>query len=325
MLRRLCWLVSLLCGAWLPNRERDRGASAGWSLTIAPQAQSSAVGTAVAIVLEVASARGDPAPDGTALSWNVRSAEPAGVMILAMDGATSNGRATLRYTNIAVGVDPVEVQVNSARRIATVEWYPGPPARVTVEPAEWHLQTGYFGYWTAAAVDAYDNPVAAGTPISWSVKDSPPSALSIVRQDSTTVGGRAQLVFTNARVGASTVTAVCGSVEGVASVVWHPGPPTGMSVEPASGSVRVGERHALVASVWDEHGNPVEDGTSVVFTVEGANPASLVAPTVDGRATCDYLGVRTGIDRVTVGAVGGGFPAVTAVVEWRGADNGGER
>jgi adhesin/invasin len=101
-----------------------------------------------------------------------------------------------------------------------------------------------------------------------------------------TVGGWATAVLTGTEVGAATVQAQAGAVQGWTEVALLPGPPAVILVtaEPTS-LVADGVSTATVrASLADAWGHPVADGTPVAFTTSLGTVTPTLAWTEAGRA-----------------------------------------
>jgi hypothetical protein len=109
---------------------------------------------------------------------------------------------------------------------------------------------------------------------------------------------------------------------GTTSVTVRPGLPAKVTVSPADDTNTAGDEHCVTATVTDAHGNAVEAGVAVYFSVTGANPrsATLVPTDSNGQARFCYTGTKAGDDTITAVAdrddppngPDGGDPAGTA-------------
>ncbi|HYH51777.1 MAG TPA: hypothetical protein VEG38_19715, partial [Acidimicrobiia bacterium] len=136
-----------------------------------------------------------------------------------------------------------------------------------------------------------------------------------------TVGGRATLTFRSFATGESVVGASFGAPTIVKAspmtVRWHAGPwaTVGARVIPG-GRIAPTLNAAVIATVKDDRGNPVDDGVPVTFTVHGTgaeSPASATVPTTRGEARFEFTSAEEGYSEVSI-SVGGSF--TTAAVEW---------
>jgi hypothetical protein len=94
------------------------------------------------------------------------------------------------------------------------------------------------------------------------------------------------------------------------------GPAASITLSPGNTSGVVGGSVTEVATVLDENGYPVVDGTLVQYTVSGANSVSGSVPTLNGQATISYSGTFAGTDTLTVTAQGGTNPSSSAQITW---------
>jgi hypothetical protein len=81
----------------------------------------------------------------------------------------------------------------------------------------------------------------------------------------------------------------------------EPGDPYTIDLAHDNGDTKTaGDSHTVVATVTDEDGNPVEDGTEIDFTITGSNSdESGTATTEGGIATFTYTGTTAGTDTIT--------------------------
>ncbi|MDQ3778357.1 MAG: Ig-like domain-containing protein, partial [Actinomycetota bacterium] len=155
----------------------------------------------------------------------------------------------------------------------------------------------------------FGNLVEAGVEVEFDVigvNDRDP----IVKQ--TDENGQATFCYTGQRAGVDTIRATAdadedgqpeaGEPTSTATKVYRPGRPAEVVVEPVAAENRAGEEHCLTATVLDEFGNPVEQGTKVAFDVNGANDRPVAIRTTDenGRARFCYTGTSVGPDEITV-------------------------
>jgi len=135
--------------------------------------------------------------------------------------------------------------------------------------------------------------------------------------------------FTSTKAGTHTITASYGgdlthsASTGSTTVAITPGPPTLVTLVPATGTDAVGTQHCVTATVTDAFGNPTP-GITVRFSVIGVNNASGSATTNnDGQAPFCYTGVLFGVDTIRAfadtnnnGAQDAGEPFAEATETW---------
>jgi hypothetical protein len=68
------------------------------------------------------------------------------------------------------------------------------------------------------------------------------------------------------------VTATVGSLSATAQVTFTPGPPANLALVAAPSTLQVGNLSALTATVTDQFGNLVADGTLVSFSTNLGAP-----------------------------------------------------
>jgi len=256
---------------------------------------------------------GKPVSDGTAVRFGLHPSEGSlgSTRAFTVDGEVS----TTLTSSTSLTTVTVEAWVEDSpdvRDSVQVEYVLGPPALVTVEserdtlPADGITTTTI----TATVTDAAGHPIP-GVEVRFS------SNIGTVTERATTDSeGRAEASFSGSTTGAAIITATCQGVEGRSDPIeLVPGPPVNitLSFEPNFVHVRgVGRNSALTvtADVRDAHGNPVADGTEVVFDIY-ASPSgpgdvyrdSLSSydpiPTVGGRAQVAFIsGSRSGTARI---------------------------
>jgi hypothetical protein len=123
-------------------------------------------------------------------------------------------------------------------------------------------------------------------------------------------GSWAGNVYTSRGAGTWTVTATVDGVPGTATLVVNPTAPLHVELTAAPAWQTVGHSSALTATVTDLLGNPVANGTSVVFTTDLGEVVSP-ATTTNGIATSTISATQAGVAHVL--ATHGGV-AASAVV-----------
>lgn len=187
------------------------------------------------------------------------------------------------------------------------------PDAVAVTPASQTQTVGNTATVTATVTEA-SSPLQ-GITVNFSVT----GANTASGTGTTDANGQVTFSYIGTATGTDTVTATAQggtNPSGTAIVDWTPGPPSNLTLNPASQTVTLGNLAAVTATVTDQYGNPVTDGTTVNFSASGANTASGSATTTGGDASFTYFGVMPGTDTVTATAVGGSNPSGTATVTW---------
>jgi len=135
--------------------------------------------------------------------------------------------------------------------------------------------------------------------------------------------------FTSTKAGTHTITASYGgdlthsASTGSTTVAITPGPPTLVTLVPATGTDAVGTQHCVTATVTDAFGNPTP-GITVRFSVIGVNNASGSGTTTkDGQTPFCYKGLLFGVDTIRAfadtnnnGAQDAGEPFAEATETW---------
>jgi len=127
-------------------------------------------------------------------------------------------------------------------------------------------------------------------------------------------------------IGTTTVTCILNDpsddtnnpVSASFTVTVTPGLPATLTLSPGNTTVGLFTPVTETATVEDQYGNPVANGTVVNFSVTGANTVSSSPTTVNGQASLTYSNSATfpGTDTLTATAVGGSNPSATATITW---------
>jgi uncharacterized repeat protein (TIGR01451 family) len=97
----------------------------------------------------------------------------------------------------------------------------------------------------------------------------------------------------------ATVTATVGSLNATAQVTFTPGAPFTLTLAAAPTTLAVGNSSALTATVTDQYGNTVADGTTVNFATTLGTLGSLTANTANGDAVNSLSSTTVGVATVT--------------------------
>ncbi len=259
-----------------------------------------------------------------------------------------HGTASFTYTNTRAGQDSVVVwydlsgdsvlDCGEPSASTTITWIPGVPTKIAVAPDGVNVGVGTNQTETATVQDQYGNPVADGTTVSWVIEGTNAGTASPASGTSQTTAGSAAFSYTNTTVGTDTVRAYIdgdnsgtysnGELTGTASVNWIPGPPSTISLNPLDDTNVVGVNHSVTATVKDQYGNLVPNGTSISWVVEGANsgaanPALGTTSTTNGATTFTYTNTKSGQDTIrayfdanTSNSFDNGDPTATTTQTW---------
>lgn len=284
-------------------------------LTITPVTAENTVGTKHCVTVTATDALNNPVPN-VSVVFTVSGANPTGPSTKITD---ATGQATFCYTGTKVGADTITAYADTNKNStldagepvakATKVYQPGIPNSVTLAPETGTNRTGEEHCVTATVVDEFGNRVGAGHPVVFSVTGANPTGPVTIK---TNADGQAKFCYTGTKVGADAITAYAdrdadgtldaGEPVGAASKNYVPGPAAKVILSPDTATNRAGEKHCVTATVTDRFGNPVGPGTTVYFSVSGANPTAQASPVVtgaDGTAQFCYTGTNKGTDTIT--------------------------
>ncbi len=227
------------------------------------------------VTATVTDAWNNPVADGTVVSFTASIgllfAESGGQMYYTM---TVGGiaRATLRAGTVS-GLASTEARAGAAS--SGIHWVqvitPGLPATVTLIAAPSTIAVGgNTGILTVTVRDCAANPVADGTSVDFGI--APPLA-TIGPDPATTTGGVATAIFTSGMTtGAAVVTATVNSLVATTTLTFTAGPPYTVTLvaNPTTLVANGTSTAALTATVTDQWGNPVANGTPVDFSLAPA-------------------------------------------------------
>ena len=162
------------------------------------------------------------------------------------------------------------------------------------------------GSVTFTVTDSNNNQV--GSPVSGAVSNGAASA-------SFTPTGMAPDTYT--------ITAAyhdsAGSLDdsnGTATLTINPGPPASLALAPGDTSGVVGSSVTETATVKDQYGYVVADGTTVDYSVTGVTSTSGSATTTNGQASFSYSAALPGTDSLEATAEDGNHPSASAQIDW---------
>jgi len=247
-------------------------------------------------ILAIIDGAGIPVPDGTEVAFGARG---NGFLSPHKAGTTNSIAQTTLTAETNAGDVQVWARVAGAAATMTVRVVPGPPAAVTLLANPPSTEIGGEIELFAEVRDAFDNPVADGTPVLFQ------SALSRLSPASAeTSQGRVQSRLTASnKVGQEQVWVQVGQASAAGQVTILPGVPYRLTLLPDSYTLEVGCDARIVATVVDARDNQVADGTMVAFRPSRGSASPALAGTVDGQAsTVLPSGLTPGPIKVTASA-----------------------
>ena len=205
-----------------------------------------------------------------------------------VSGNVSNGSASASFvpTGIAPGTytitasfhDPAGNLADSSGT-GTLTINPGPPTSVTLDPGDTSTEVGTMVTETATVKDQYGNLVADGTTVQWSITGATSGTASVSTQDATTTNGQAKTHVLEydrrARHRAGDRWYLARHRQHQRDrhldVLVQQRPSRLTPVTPVLDSAATVTE---TATVKDQYGNLVADGTTVDFSVSGTNSSS---------------------------------------------------
>gem|GEM_PF-2382474 len=187
---------------------------------------------------------------------------------------TVGGRATVQFSSSAPVTSTVVATIpdtagGGVSPPLTIRWRSGPPATISLSPADPASYVAIPVSFTATVTDAGGFPVDDGTPVAFHAAgtggESPPSG-SVV-----TAGGMAAVRLTSTSPGRSTVTVGAGAASATTSVTWWP---ADLSLWLGTGGpVSLGSPAVFTAQVTAVGGQPTP--ATLTFTLPPDTPATL--------------------------------------------------
>jgi parallel beta-helix repeat protein len=259
------------------------------TVTLAASPTTTVVGNNVLLTATVTIANGDPAADGTVVSFTSSLGNVSPVT-----ATTIGGVATATLSSTVAGVAAVTATVNSLSATAQVTFTPGAPFTLTLTAVPATLPVGNSSTLTATATDQYGNPVADGTTISFTT-----SLGALSSSTANTSGGDASVTLSSTVASVATVTATVNSLSATAQVTFTPGAPFTLTLTAVPATLPVGNSSTLTATATDQFGNPVADGTTISFTTSLGGVSPVTATTVGGVVTATLNSTVAGVAAVT--------------------------
>jgi hypothetical protein len=208
-----------------------------------------------------------------------------------------------------LGTATVTATAANAAGSTGVPFVPGEPYTVTVEASPTSITADGVSASTVTATvtDQWQHPVADGTLVTFTTSLGSFPTTPYTR--STTNGLATAVLTSSTQAGTSVVTATTGATSGTAEVTFTPGAPATLTLTVAPSESSVEASIAVTATLTDQYGNAVADGTPITFTTSldlgsgGFSPA--VGYTTDGLAVSVLASTRTGSGILTATTTGG--------------------
>jgi len=218
-------------------------------------------------------------------------------------------------TALAAGEYSVNARVGSVQAFASVNVSAGPPASVTVSPAQASVGAAGDTINLVATVRDASGRLLDHPSVVWTSSDA---AVATVAGDSSGNAGRAFATVTGVSPGGVTITATSGTASGTASVtVIPPLPVASVTVTPASLALVVRATRQLSATLRDANGK-VLAGRFVTWTTDNGAVVTVDASgliTAVGAGSSGVAATSEGISdtaaitvtAITFGSVSAGF------------------
>ena len=255
-------------------------------ISLTPSQGENPVGTPHTLMATVTDPYGSPM-EGVPVLFEVSGAHSLS------ETATTNASGVVQWCYTAttpVGTDTIMASASSpgypiVYATATKTWLPGDPSEIVLTQNSDTNTVGQDHVLTATVKDQYGNPVVDGQVVNFVVDRAGKSGTA------NTTGGVATYTYTvtnMAEDNTDSIYATCGSItSNTLTKTWLPGPPAEIVLTQNSDTNTVGENHVLTATVKDQYGNFVADGTAVNFVVDRAGKSGT-ANTTGGVATYSY-------------------------------------
>jgi predicted extracellular nuclease len=270
-------------------------AGAPFSVTLVAVPSTLPVGSLSTLTATVTDQFGNFVANGTVVNFTTSLGTLSG-----SSATTVNGVATVTLSSTLPGVAVVTATVGSVSATVEVTFTVGAPANVTLVALPSTLPVGSLSTLTATVTDQFGNFVANGTVVNFTT-----SLGTLSGSSATTVNGVATVTLSSTLPGVATVTATVGSVSATVEVTFTVGAPANVTLVALPSTLPVGSLSTLTATVTNQFGNPVADGTTVNFTTSLGTLSGSSATTVNGVATVTLSSTLPGVATVTatVGSV----------------------
>jgi hypothetical protein len=224
---------------------------------------------------------------------------------------TTDGVATSLFSDTLVGTRVVTATSGSAPPATQlVSFEPGEPFDINLVPQPPLLQVGWVSMLNMTVTDRYGNAVTPGAVVTltadWGNVTSPAY---------TGQGGRAASPMVAYQAGADHITATSQTAFTVTTVTYTPDVPNSVTLEAYPAQQVVGNNTVLTATVKDQYGNSVANGTPVTFSKDLGTLFPPVAQTTNGIATARISSTLPGTAHITAASGSAPLGAATVVFQ----------
>jgi len=219
---------------------------------------------------------------------------------------TTGGVAIAELTSQIPGTATVTATADSVSDTVDVTFEPGPPHTVTLEANPTSILVGGFtSILTATVTDQFNNYVTDGTVVTFETSLGSLGSSTVTKL---TANGVATATLTSGTTaGTAVVTVTAGSKIATTTVTFMPDVPHEITLVAHPTSIPIGGfTSTITATVRDQYGNLVADGTEVSFATDlgSIGSSSVIKTTVNGVATATLTsGLVIGTANITVTAV----------------------
>jgi adhesin/invasin len=251
-------------------------------VTLQPSPTSLVVGNSSVLTATVVDRFGHYVANGTAVTITTD------VGYIRSPVTTTNGIATSVISSTQAGAAYITATSGLAQGFTTVTFTPEAPLTVDLQASPASQVVGNSSVLTATVRDRYSNLVASGFLVTF-ITD-----LGSVISPGATLDGVATSSIFARQVGTAHIIATCESISGTAVVSFVPDVSSELLLQAAPPLQIVGNSSVLTATVRDQYGNLVANGTVVSLT---SSLGSVISPvtTTNGIATSSVSSTLPGI------------------------------
>jgi adhesin/invasin len=223
---------------------------------------------------------------------------------------TTNGIATSRVTVTLASLATVTASAGgSVNRTAAITFTVGAPYTLTLQAGSTSPAAGIGTVLTATVTDRFRSPVVNGTVVTFT------SDFGTILSPRTTTNGVATSWISWTLLGTVHITATSGSARDSMAVNFVPNVPATVTLQAIPTLLVVGNSSVLTATVVDQFGHYVADGTVVTLTTDLGHVLSPVTTTT-GIATSVISSTQAGVAHITATSGSAqGFATVTFASE----------
>jgi uncharacterized repeat protein (TIGR01451 family) len=254
-----------------------------FTVTLLANPASLTVGNSSALTATVIDRYSNPVANGTTVNF----ATDRGTVL--SPRTTTSGLATSAITSTTAGTAHITATSGTASDSATAIFIPDVPFTVTLLANPASLTVGNSSALTATVVDRYSNLVANGTTVNFATDRG------TVLSPRTTTNGIATSSVNSTLAGTAHITATSAGRSDFESVVFNPGAPSTLTLQPPTAVISAGQRITFTAIATDSFGNSIGNVTgSTAFSIAPASGGSFVANAV--TPTVKSTWIVTGIN-----------------------------